>query len=371
MPRITTSENDDPVVPKTRQDQALAIILGWLESGAFPPESRLPPLTVMAQRMGLKPMPVRGAVQKLVAAGRLRTVNGVGVFVVPAGGVARRVMVLAQAPGSLESSGHFTVVQLHEGLCQAMQSQGMTPIFCFRDQFPAGAAAIEERMQADRCDGVILLDVPAALGFELALRLGAHRVLSADYSITPSFLNEVRMAVRPGMTALLEAAYGLGHRHVGFLYDPGMATQWSQQERFQTFLLFTQDRGLSIQPGDLVETPNVAIEAYRAARAMLRRTPRVTAIMAATDLRAEAVLHAVADEGLTVGRDVSVLGFDDRPGTEALQLATVRVPRRELGVAAVELIERAFAEKLTGQRVSLPTTAVLRASLGPCLPAAS
>src|SRR5688572_20428598 len=76
-------------------------------------------------------------------------------------------------------------------------------------------------------------------------------------------------------------------------------------------------------------------------------------------------MHAIEDMGLKVGQDVSVIGFDDMPEAEAMNLATVRVPRRQIGQQAVELLQTCIGRKAIAQRAMLQTTAVVRSSLGP------
>lgn len=48
-----------------------------------------------------------------------------------------------------------------------------------------------------------------------------------------------------------------------------------------------------------------------------------------------------------------MIGYDDVPEAAIYDIATVRVPRREIGRAAVELLERAQRDRLTGQVVTI------------------
>jgi ABC-type sugar transport system substrate-binding protein len=52
---------------------------------------------------------------------------------------------------------------------------------------------------------------------------------------------------------------------------------------------------------------------YVAAKQVLSANPRPSAIFAANDEMAAAVLHAALEQGLEVPRELSILGFDDTP----------------------------------------------------------
>lgn len=62
---------------------------------------------------------------------------------------------------------------------------------------------------------------------------------------------------------------------------------------------------------------------------VLDRQDRPTAVVAISDALALGFLHALRTRGLTAGRDLSVVGFDDISGSEAAGLTTVRQPIEE------------------------------------------
>lgn len=107
---------------------------------------------------------------------------------------------------------------------------------------------------------------------------------------------------------------------------------------------------------------NTEAAGYAAARLVLERDPRPTAILAMSDVAGLAAMRAVRDRGLEPGRDVSVTGFDDIPAAAAAGLTTVRQPIRERGVLLGRmLLDPAYTER----RVVLPTELIERASTGP------
>jgi LacI family transcriptional regulator len=81
-------------------------------------------------------------------------------------------------------------------------------------------------------------------------------------------------------------------------------------------------------------------EGARACGEVLAHEPRVTAIVAANDRLAMGCYDALAAVGLSCPEDVSIVGFNDMPFIDRLQppLTSVRVPQREIGATAAELL---------------------------------
>ncbi|MEU4746545.1 LacI family DNA-binding transcriptional regulator [Actinosynnema sp. NPDC023658] len=79
-------------------------------------------------------------------------------------------------------------------------------------------------------------------------------------------------------------------------------------------------------------------EGYRMMRERLAAGPRdFTAVFAVNDLIAGGAHKALTEHGLKVPDDVSMVGFDDLPPSNDLDLTTVHLPHEEIGRTAVRL----------------------------------
>ncbi|MEU5345719.1 LacI family DNA-binding transcriptional regulator [Streptomyces sp. NPDC020766] len=97
-----------------------------------------------------------------------------------------------------------------------------------------------------------------------------------------------------------------------------------------------------------------------------------TAVFACSDRMALGAYRALAERGLSVPDDVSVVGFDDLPEAHwaSPPLTTVRQPLAEMAATALRLLVRMMAgEQPEGTRTELSTRLVVRASTAPCRPA--
>ncbi|MEW6048637.1 MAG: substrate-binding domain-containing protein, partial [Bacillota bacterium] len=137
------------------------------------------------------------------------------------------------------------------------------------------------------------------------------------------------------------------------------------QEREAGFRRAFEQEGIALE-GDMAAGAGWRLEdGYQAMRELLARESRYTAVFAASDLLALGAYQAIREAGLEVGKDISVLGFDNiELAAESLPpLSTVSVRRHEMGDTAARLL----FESLDGGRgypvrIVLPTVLVQRAS---------
>lgn len=101
---------------------------------------------------------------------------------------------------------------------------------------------------------------------------------------------------------------------------------------------------------------------HAAAELLLARSPRPTALMCMSDRLAEGAHHAAARRGLSVPRDLSIVGFDDSPPAERLDLTTVANPQRGKGEHAARAVLQMLDGRSAPARALLPTSLVVRNS---------
>ena len=112
-------------------------------------------------------------------------------------------------------------------------------------------------------------------------------------------------------------------------------------------------------------TTSAVTEGAAMAAALLARTPRPTGLLCMSDRLAEGALQSARRLGLRVPDDLSIIGFDDAPGADALQLSTVRQPNRRKGELAARTLLDLVAQRHTEPVQLLPTELIVRASTGP------
>ena len=95
-------------------------------------------------------------------------------------------------------------------------------------------------------------------------------------------------------------------------------------------------------------------------------TVRPTAIFGLCDAIAVGALDELKAQGVSVPRDMSVVGFDDIPAAPSLGLTTMRHRIRQVGEKAVDALLRGINETIVaGHRELVPAELVVRNSVAP------
>jgi DNA-binding LacI/PurR family transcriptional regulator len=182
-----------------------------------------------------------------------------------------------------------------------------------------------------------------------------------------------RGAARAAARHLLE----LGHRRLGVVAAPlspdgydGPAGPERQdaasyhviRERLAGYRAEVEAAGLDWSAVPVEERSPYGQDAgRRAAAALLERDRPPTALLAMSDELAFGAVRAAEEHGLTVPRQLSVVGFDDTPAAAQARppLTTIHQPHRRKGELAAELLLRPPGKP--GTHV-LPTELVVRGS---------
>jgi LacI family transcriptional regulator/LacI family repressor for deo operon, udp, cdd, tsx, nupC, and nupG len=171
--------------------------------------------------------------------------------------------------------------------------------------------------------------------------------------------------------AAVEHLIALGHTRIVHVAGPAYSLH-SEERMLGVRRAFSASR-LAFHDADVLHAGAHLADGYRAALAYFGGPAdgtRATAVACYNDLVAIGVCRALRELGLRVPGDVSVVGFDDIPLVEYLDvpLTTVRVPKAEMGARAADLLVRHIEAKqvLAPERVVLDAALVVRASTGPC-----
>ncbi|PAP75007.1 LacI family DNA-binding transcriptional regulator [Rubrivirga marina] len=162
---------------------------------------------------------------------------------------------------------------------------------------------------------------------------------------------------------------GLGHRRI--VHFGGPQYSGHSEERIEGVRRAFIAHRLVMGEDDVVHAGASLEDGYRAALGYFRdrEGDRPTAITCYNDLVAIGVLRALRELGLRVPEDVSVVGFDDIDVASYLSvpLTTVRMPRREIGRRATQMLIGSVeaAGKVAPEKVVLETELVVRASTAP------
>ena len=144
---------------------------------------------------------------------------------------------------------------------------------------------------------------------------------------------------RSGGRRLTEHLLTLGHRRIGYVAGPLERTTTRHRLEGHRDALAASGTGEGDQDELTVHGPYTRRSGHEATLELLRRSPDLTAIVAANDTVALGASAALRERGLRIPDDISVAGFDDLPfSVDAVPaLTTVRLPLYEAGARAGRL----------------------------------
>lgn len=158
----------------------------------------------------------------------------------------------------------------------------------------------------------------------------------------------------------------LGHRRVAMI--SGSDDVLYCRARLDGYRSALDAAALPYDPA-LVQRAELSLDGgLAAARTLLARPDRPTAVFAANDLQALGVYQAARELGLRIPADLSVVGFDDLPIAALTDppLTTIHQPLTEMAVAATELaLALGRGENPPQLGVELATTLKVRNSTAP------
>ena len=166
--------------------------------------------------------------------------------------------------------------------------------------------------------------------------------------VVSAFFPSSAVPVRPAFTPLGDAA---PHRRLGTPTD---------QEKFHGYADALSEVGL-----DIDDVPMVQADPWDrdAARMMLDAAPDATAILSMSAMQAIAVINETRRRGLSVPRDLSVVGYNDIPDAERSDPPLTTVDA--LGVQKGRIAARIVFEGGPPRHEILKPRLIMRASTGP------
>ena len=217
-----------------------------------------------------------------------------------------------------------------------------------------------------RVDGLLLLDLQVE--DERAKALAEAGIPHVCAGPAPSGGRSPYVVVdgRAGALIAMRHLLGLGHRRIGLIQLPSELAE--SEPRYLGYLDALAEAGLPSDPALVIEAGRGEEDGYQAMGELLSAPSAPSAVLACSDELAFGAMHSLYDGGLVIGRDLSLVGFDDLPLAAHTHppLTTLRQPRRAVGEhLAALLIDSIERRARAAQSTTLSARLVVRRSTGP------
>jgi LacI family transcriptional regulator len=267
----------------------------------------------------------------------------------------------------VESKGRQPFLQdLLVGLKMALADTGYHLMLLSPKTAASGVTAFVQAAMQHGLDGVVLMGVNEHLPAVEALISSGRPCVGMDLEVTGARAAYVSSDNRAGAATAVHHLASLGHTRIATIAGPlPLLTAVNRLEGYRATMA---ELGLPIPDGYVVEGDFFLTSGHTTMQSLLALGTPPTAVFVAGDQMAIGAMQAIADAGLSVPGDISIVGYDDIEEAEIVrpQLTTVTQDYLEIGQAAVTLLMAIMDnENETPQPRIVPGQLVVRASTGP------
>lgn len=223
-------------------------------------------------------------------------------------------------------------------------------------------------LQGHKVDGILLVPADVEASHLKTLKNEKLPIVIITRNI-PGF-DSVSVDHGKGVSIVVDHLINLGHTNILFAGN-------QRDEKFRVFEKRVLEKGLkfgSYNLNNLIEINEwLELNSHQAyeqtKKYLLENKLRATAIFACNDIAAFGVMQAIKEQGLKIGKDIALVGFDNTFLASIIspRLTSVAQPTKEIGRIAIEIALNRINKKLEGEPINIslePRLIVRESSLG-------
>ncbi|WP_290686824.1 MULTISPECIES: LacI family DNA-binding transcriptional regulator [unclassified Haematobacter] len=229
------------------------------------------------------------------------------------------------------------MAMLYEELAAACARTGRSAIVATSGDDPTADRAAAESLLQRGVDGLVLSTARTDDAFpeELAFRGVPYVLALRTDGRSLSAVGDDRLGGYLATRHLID----LGHQRIAIIAGPDYAS--SSRKRLDGYRDALAEAGIAENPALIMPSTFGIDSGADAAERLLALPAKPTAIFAVNDNTAIGALSALVRAGLSVPKDISLVGYNDIPIVSRLPvpLTTLRVPFDQIAAAALELLD--------------------------------
>lgn len=210
------------------------------------------------------------------------------------------------------------------------------------EESPMSLGQLPKFIVEHRVDGLLIVGAVEVNVINL-LQSSRYPFVMVDYHLPDDGIDTIVTNNTRGTRVATEHLIQLGHRHIGFVggfpLDRG-----NYYERLLGYREALESAQIPFRQ-ELVQGTSL-VSGYECTMKILEIEPKVTALVACNDANALAAVGALRTKGLSVPKDMSVVGFDDIPASAEAwpPLTTMRVDKLSMGRKAAQRLMQKLSE---------------------------
>jgi LacI family transcriptional regulator len=260
-----------------------------------------------------------------------------------------------------------------KAIIDAAKKQGYQTLVSHTDERIENERQAVKTLVEKRVDGLILVPSSDSDHEHLAREhIGDTPLVLIDRRLDDLGFPAVSTGDFEGAVSAVKHARQMGHKHLAFIVAvPGIRESTTKRphipistvvDRTNGFLEGAKGRGIESQ---MVFCEDSQAGAEAAVETLLMAKPRATVFFTSNNDMLLALLRVAGKLGIAIGKDISVISFDDSPWAAAMSpaITVVSRPVDQLGEVAVELLLKKISGGKSLASVVLPTNLVERDSV--------
>lgn len=196
-----------------------------------------------------------------------------------------------------------------------------------------------------------------------------NNIVFIDSSPSADKFSSVMINTELGTNQALNYLYSLGHRKIAYIggkviSDTGLKLSYAIDDRRKiAYQEFIKNNNLEsfIFEGDKLSYE----EGFELAKVLIRKNSRPSAVFVANDTMASGVIARLKQENVKVPDEISVIGFNDIPGSKYLNppLSSVKLDMNYIAISTINLLkERLESNFFFPKKILVPTSLSIRES---------
>lgn len=248
-----------------------------------------------------------------------------------------------------EDLSHFTQPNIVEGIMRYAEDFGYKTLLMnlrlysrWSDTWFNNEEIIDEvlrpilnEISSVQADGLIYIGVHARDTRKIPENYEIPTVMTYAHELNPS-VQSVMIDDERSAYDLVRYLTDKGHRKIGIV--AGREDNMHTMLRLEGVKRALREADIEFDPDNVEYASWTRQEGYRVAGRLLKKD--ITAIFAMADRMAGGIYDRAREYGLTVGKDISIVGYDDQDMSEYLvpSLTTMALPLHKIGITAARLL---------------------------------
>jgi LacI family transcriptional regulator len=264
-----------------------------------------------------------------------------------------------------------------KAIVDAAKARGYQVLITNTDEDIAAERQAIETLVDKQVDGLIVVPSTAAVHDHLAvIQKSGKPLVLLDRRVDGIIATSITTDDFSGAEAAVRHAFAMGHRRFGFLVaaagnygnskDRPAILISSVEDRVNGFLSACADLGIKAKQQNWMFCEDNPKEPAIAVAKLLDQPKAPSVIIASNNDMALALLKTAGNRKLAIGRDISLITFDDSQWAEAMApgLTVVARPVEDVGSIAVEkLLAEIDGPGQKTEKIVLPTELIARGSV--------